>query len=362
VYAPPGYLVFARAGTLVARPFDLRRMLSSGEAFPLVDGVRQQRAQAAFSLSATGVLAYQSAGSNEIQLVWLGRDGKELGRFASPLNFHSFWLAPDEKHAIIERLGRHLGEFNQYGNLWHLDAERGAVSRLTYDSTASEGHPIWSPDGSRIAFFSSAQLGFNTRLMVMPASGIKDVESLVQAPAHLQPSDWSSDGRIILFEERNRTAMDYDISMVRLDGDRQPQAVLHTRFVERQAQLSPDGRFMAYNSNETGREEIYVASFPNLSEKWTISNNGGSHPRWRRDGRELFFTDAAGTLISVNVQLERVFNAGVPRTLFDLRAAPSDGWNYAVAADGRRFLAMRAVNEAITPITVVVNWTEMLNR
>jgi dipeptidyl aminopeptidase/acylaminoacyl peptidase len=166
---------------------------------------------------------------------------------------------------------------------------------------------------------------------------------------------------IVTFDEQNRDT-GWDLNVVSLDDDRTPRPVVHSRFQERMGSLSPDGRYLAYVSDDTSRREIYVVPFPDLSEKWTISTAGGTAPRWRRNGQELFFIDPGGRLMSVSVTRGRTIAFGLPTPLFDLQAVSNDGWTYAVSADGQRILAARPTDAPPTPITVVVNWTDLLNQ
>ena len=169
------------------------------------------------------------------------------------------------------------------------------------------------------------------------------------------------DGRTLVFEEQNRDT-GWDISVVAVDGERTPRPVIRSRFQEHMGSLSPDGRYLAYTSDETGRTEVYVVTFPDVSDKWTISTSGGTAPRWQQDGSELFFLDASGMLVSVPVMRGKGFDAGVAKPLFELQAVSTDGWTYAVSADGQRILAARSTGAATTAITMVVNWTALLNR
>jgi eukaryotic-like serine/threonine-protein kinase len=355
VYTPPGYLFFTRQGTLMAQAFDAARAELSGEALPIAEQVTVNETTdgAEFSVSQNGVLAYRFRALNDRQLVWLDRDGKPISNFGQRGAFHTLWLASDEKRAVVSQLAA-----GQRGDLWLIDGERGTASAFTFDATS--GHPVWSPDTSRIVF-SSGTFGQRNALAVKAATGLQQAELLVQTPTFKQPTDWSLDGRIIVFEEQS-SATGWDISVVPLDGDRKPRPVIRTPFNEHLGQLSPDAQLLAYTSTETGREEVYVVNFPDVSRKWQVSTNGGTKPRWRRDEKELFFVDPTGMLMSVPIALDRGLEVGVPRPLFELNAADSDGWNYGVSADGQRILAIRGTEASPTPLTVVVNWTALLKK
>src|SRR5262245_34463275 len=275
LYTAPGYLLFTRQRSLIAQPFDASALEVTGDPLPIAQqvNVNEFTGQAAFSVSQNGVLAYRFRALSDRQLVWLARDGKAIGNFAPRGAFHTLWLASDDKRAVVD---------DALGNdLWLIDGERGTASRFTFD--ADSGHPAWSPDGSRIVF-SRGSFGQANALVVKVATGLQPAEALVQTPTFKEPTDWSSDGRIVIFEEQNRET-GWDVGVVPLDGDRKSRPVIRTPFNERLGQVSPDVRFLAYNSNETGRDEVYVVSFPDLSGKWQISTNGGTKPRWRRDGK-----------------------------------------------------------------------------
>jgi dipeptidyl aminopeptidase/acylaminoacyl peptidase len=341
----------------MAQPFDVSRGELTGEPFPIAEQVNTNPGgSAAFSVSQNGVLAVRAAALDERQLVWLSRAGNAIGSFPSSGFFHTLWLASDEKRAVVSQ---DQPEGVDVADLWLLDSERGTASRFTSDP-AGEGHPVWSPDGSRIVFFSGGY-GPGNALVVKAATGLQEAQPLVQGPNLKVPTDWSLDGRFVVFEERSGET-NWDVSVVSLDGERKPRPVIRTRFAERLGQLSPDAHFLAYTSNETAREEVYVVTFPDVSSKWQVSTSGGTKPRWRCDGKELFFVDPTGMLMSVAIAPGPRVEAGVPKPLFDLDAASSDGWNYAVSADGQRILALRGIDAAPTPITVVLNWTALLKK
>ena len=197
--------------------------------------------------------------------------------------------------------------------------------------------------------------------MTKVASGVGEAEVVLQTATYKQVTDWSADGRTLVFEEQSRET-GWNVGVVAVQGDRTPRLVVQSRFQERMGTLSPDGRYLAFTSDETGRAEVYVVTFPDVSDKWTISTGGGTAPRWGRDGNELFFVNPAGALMSAPLSRGPRFEAGVPQRLFDLQAVPSDGFTYAPASDSQRFLVARLTESAPTPITVVVNWPALLNK
>ena len=197
--------------------------------------------------------------------------------------------------------------------------------------------------------------------MTKVASGVAEAEVVLQTATYKQVTDWSADGRTLVFEEQSRET-GWNVGVVAVQGDRTPRLVVQSRFHERMGTLSPDGRYLAFMSDETGRAEVYVVTFPDVSDKWTISTGGGTAPRWGRDGNELFFVNPTGALMSAPVSRGPRFEAGVPQRLFDLQAVPSDGFTYAPASDSQRFLVARLTESTPTPITVVVNWPALLNK
>lgn len=283
----------------------------------------------------------------ETQLVSLTRDGKAVDNFLPRPGIHTLSLSPDHEQAIVE----------ERGEAWLLDGSRGTASRFT-DSSGT--HPLWSPDGRRIAFTSGSTSQANSRVMVKLATGVTEAELVLEGPTYKQLTDWSMDGRTLVFEEQSRET-GWNIGVVSVDGDRTPRVVIQSRFQERMGSLSPDGRYLAYTSDETGRTEVYVVTYPDVTDKWTISTSGGTAPRWRKDGSELFFLDPSGMLMSVPVSRGARLSVGVPKALFDLQALPSDGFTYAPASDSQRFLVARLTESAPTPITVIVNWLALLN-
>ena len=218
-------------------------------------------------------------------------------------------------------------------------------------------------DGSRIVFASSREGVWNLYQKI--ASGVGNEETILKSSEAKVPDDWSSDGQFIVYQTYNpKTKL--DLWVLPMSGDRQPFPFLQTEFNEQQAQFSPDGKWITYTSDESGAPEVYVQTFPASDSKWRVSTDGGGQPRWRRDGRELFYIAADRKLMAVDVKPGATFEAGVPKTLFDTRVLTvTDNFrnHYAVTADGQRFLINSNVEETnAAPISVVVNWTAGLKR
>jgi len=352
-YAPPGYLLFLREGTLMAQAFDAASLALTGAPFRVAEHVgRGQSNNAYFSVSDTGVLVYQSGGTAKTQLVWCDRNGKQLGSPGPPGDYFYPALSPDEKRVAIGRDDAQTSTTD----IWLLDLQRGIPSRFTFDP-ARNISPVWSPDGSRIVFASNRDGPMN--LYQKLSSGAGSEEALLKSSDGKWPSDWSLDGRFILYEQLSLSTQ-WDLWVFPLFGERQPFPFLQTKFSEQSGVFAPDARWIAYQSDESGSYQVYVQSFPPSGDKWQISSEGGSRPRFRRDGKELFYLAANGKLMAVEVKTNASsFEFGVPKPLFE---AHTTGY-YAVTGDGQRFLLNPPIAESTgAPITVVLNWAAEVKR
>ena len=348
-----GHLLFARAGALLAQPFEASSLKLSGEPFVVTDkiGVAPDSSRGLFSVSGNGILVYDPTSARENQqLTWVDRAGKLIGSVGAPGIFQSPKLSPDGNRIAVARRDLQTGT----NDIYAIDLARGASSRLTSDP-ANDYFPVWSPDGNRIVWGSNREGKY--QLYQKLASGIGPEELLLTSDVLIGPHSWSPDGRFILYT-RTDPKTRADVWVLPLDGDRQPFVFLQTPFIEGRARFSPDGRWIAYVSNEQGRNEVYVQTFPASSAKWPVTNDG-SEPQWRGDGKELFYA-GGGKMWAVEVKPGSTFEAGVPKALFDLaslRAVVSNDTSYAVTADGQRFLFVCQEEAAILQYTVVVNWT-----
>jgi serine/threonine protein kinase/Tol biopolymer transport system component len=346
-YSPPGYLLFVQEFSLMAQRFDIKNFQLSGEAFPIAESVGYIVASIAnFSVSDNGVLAYLGGPGGETrELAWFDRAGKLLEQIGPPIpGLRDVALSPDEKRAAVVR----------EGDIWVVDLVRGVPSRLTFNPVA-EDRPLWSPDGTKIAFESDRE---GARVIYQKASsGAGNEEMVLKSSAVKEPTDWSRDGRFILYENVD-PKNGPDLWVLPLFGDKKPQPFLQTPFSETIARFSPDGKWIAYQSNESGRGEVFVQSFPPSGGKWQVSTSGGFSPRWRGDGKELFYAASDRSIMSVEVKAGSTFEVGSTKALF---AAPLEAANvenrYEVSADGQRFLFNTLSGDAASmPITVVVNW------
>jgi serine/threonine protein kinase len=357
IYASAGYLLFLRERTLMAQPFDTYKLQLTGEPVSVAEQivVPGNSRLGIFSVSDNGVLLYRSGGNTSLHLSWFDRGGKQLGRVQSPVPVTQPWLSPDEKRVAVRYWDPQTG----YSDIWLLEMARGSSTRLTYDP-ASDANPVWSPDGSRIVFSSDRDGNFS--LYQRAASGAGNDEVLLRAGPDdpKVATDWSLDGRFILYVNGNpRTRA--DLWVLPLFGDGKPFPFLQENFVEVQAQFSPDGRWVAYRSDKSGKWEVYVQSFPNRGGEWKISTDGGNEPHWRRDGKELFYLSLERKLMAVDVKVTaNNFEVGVPKPLFDTHIAvvPDSAFNtFVVSRDGQRFL-MNVPDEESAPesLSVVLNW------
>lgn len=363
VYASPGHLVRVAQGVLVAQQFDVTRAAVEGEPFPVAQNVGADDGtfRSAFSASTTGTLAHRAGAGGRRQLMWVNRSGRVLSALGTPdeNSLAHPALAPDGQRVAVSRLVQ--GNFD----LWLMDVGRGVASRFTFDP-ALETAPVWSADGRRVVFGTTRRGVLD--LFEKSAVGITDEQPLLVNDQAKWPLDWSQDGRHILYSVTHRTTTARDLWALPLTGDRKPFPVLQTTFDESGAEFSPDGQFVAYTSNESGRYEVYIRSFPDSAGKWQVSSAGGAQPRWRRDGQEVFFVAPDGRLMGVAVRIRpgRMVETDTPAALFPTRIASgasigpitsTTSPQYAVAADGR-FLVNVALDDAVTsPITIVLNWT-----
>ena len=354
-YVPPGYLLFHRNGTLMAQPFDAARLATTGDAIPIAERVQfnAQNRAASFAASATGVLAYRSAVSASPRaLAWVSRNGTEQLVSVPPRGYQTARISPDGRRMAVEIA-------DQQGNqIWVYDIGRETLTRLTFQGSDNE-LAIWSPDGKRLTYYSNQAGPLN--LFWQMADGSGGPERLTTSPSAHAAMSWSSDGRLLAFTDNpvgNRDIWVLDTQ------DGKPKPFLKTTFNEGGAQFSPDGRWMAYVSDESGRGEIYVQPYPGPGGKWQVSTDGGLEPRWNRNGRELFYRDG-DKMIAVPVSTENGFSAGRPQMLFERRYVstplPQTAGVGDVSADGQRFLMIKEAEQESTPISVVVNWLAQLD-
>ncbi|MCU1235578.1 MAG: serine/threonine protein kinase [Candidatus Solibacter sp.] len=364
VYAPSsdlatGYLLFVREGTLMAQLFDSRKLELAGEAMPIAEGFADQ-GPAPFSASTTGVLAYGSSRGAGLtsQLTWYDRTGKILDTVGELDSYYSLALSPDGLRIAVER---DASGAIRNTNIWILESSLGAATRFTFGKSI-DWMPVWSPDGSQIVW--SSRSGGRDDLYQKASSGAGKEDLLVKSSLGTYPNDWSRDGRFLLYTSLGKGS---DLWVLPMTGDdRKPRLYVQTGFAEMQARFSPDTRWVAYTSDESGRNEVYVRPFPDASGgKWQVSKGGGDQPQWRRDGRELFYISADSKMMAVEVSANPSFRSGAPKALFVVPALGGGtiGTRYRVSADGKKFLInCLAASSASAPITVVLNWQAGLKK
>ena len=354
-----GWLLWLRTGGgLVAQRLNLERAVLSGEPASLANDVATPTRGAA-SVTASGLVAYRGGGVARRQLTWVDRSGAARGTVGDPDVYSSPRVSPDGRRVVVSRAVA--------GNddIWLLDGIR--MSRFTFDATA-ERYPTWSPDGSRIAF-SSSRLAFD--LFQKPASGASAAEVLVSDGASNTATSWSADGRYLMYISNAGGTTNADIWVVPMEGDRTPWAFLQTRFRELYGVFSPDGRWVAYQSDESGRAEIYVRPFvppagaaaatSGTGAQWQVSTQGGIMPTWRADGKEVYYLNPAGAMMAVPITATgATIEPGAPVVLFPTRIYGGgvdalQNRQYDVTRDGR-FLINTIVDETPPPITLLMNW------
>jgi Tol biopolymer transport system component len=352
-----GHLLYTRDRVLLAHPFDPERLELTGDPVPIAQGLQYEHPffRALFSVSDAGTLAYRGgAVERKSSLAWIDRHGQQISSIGEPANFESVELSPDETKAAVAIVDPDIGT----GDIWVYDLSREVATRFSF-GRLDENFPVWSPDGSRIVFHAFTELWPN--LYVKPTSGAGSEELLVDSATMKVPTDWSPDGQFIIydnFDPQGETSR--DIFIVPLAGEAEPRPFLQTEFNEYEARFSPDGRWILYTSEESGRAEIYVAPFPGPGGKWQVSKGGGLGAVWTRGGQEILYRAAGGKVLAVAVKAgASTFEVGAPVNLFEesriVAASP--------VRDGERILvALSAKSTQSFPIALLINWTEMLNK
>jgi dipeptidyl aminopeptidase/acylaminoacyl peptidase len=352
VYADPGYLLFVCEGTLVAQPFDLATRRPRGEPLALADGVShfQRTGFSDFSVSRTGVIAYQNVAPPS-RVVWYTRDGSEAGVVSPPDSYVTdFRISPDGQKIVAASGEPRTGT----NDLWLFDLTRGIETRVTSDAGV-EWTPIWSPDGRQLVFVAdegAAPPFLHVKRVGDPGLG----EPVVPSTGWPQRAwDWSAThtGTFVIYEDGTPDTGE-DLMVVPLSGERRPRVFVRPPFDETDARFSPDGRWVAYVSNESGRNEVLVRAFEGAGDAQQVSTSGGTAPRWSRRSKELFYFSTDGRLVSAPFADDHI---GAPRPLFSVQAQHG---RYEVSDDGQRFLVNHGSGP--TSVTVVVDWPAVLKR
>jgi Tol biopolymer transport system component len=359
VYAPPGYLLFSRDGTLMAQHFDLDRLELTGEAVPITGGIDQETpsANGFFSVSLDGsTLVYSEAARPVDQLTWFDRTGVKvepfgpLGRYVQPR------ISPDGKRIAFASNDPESGN----RDLWLMDIGTNVRTRFT-SHPANDWHPVWSPDGTQLAFASDRMPRSSLYRKAVDGSGEEELLLFPQGKGGAFVTDWSTDGRLLAYQLDNPDKRGSDIWFLPISGDNKPQPFLGTEFSQANARFSPDGKWIAYESTESGSVEVYVRAV-GKPVKARISTNVGGFPVWRRDGRELFYEARGVSIMAADVQLGESIQVSTPKVLF--HACSAEGSNlifpdYDVTRDGQRFLfSCFAQGSNRRSLTVSVGWMQ----
>jgi serine/threonine protein kinase len=365
VYAAPGYLLFGRGDVLLAQPFDAKRMQVTGATVQVAQDVSMMPATnyVNFAVSQTGALIY-SSGTVELGrgLYWYDRQGKQLGKVGSPE--YASWpqLSPDGKRLALRLWTQPAGNFE----IWAYDLSRGVHVRESFSGLTAFA-PVWSPDGMQIGYSHSAPQISGDHLYLLNAGGTGKEEPLEQPfldSIANYPSSWSPDGSLLLFDRQDKTGK-ISVWVLPLKGSRKPYPFVETQFNAQMGKFSPDGRWIAYVSNDSGKDEVYVVPFPGPGGREQVSTGGGTQPRWRRDGRELFYLSPETKMMGAEVTAGvKDFHVGAVRALFTLSGLGGvPGYLYDVTEDGQKFIAVQDMEHTSTvPLTLVVNWPAELKK
>jgi serine/threonine protein kinase/Tol biopolymer transport system component len=340
-YSPTGHLFFLRDRALMAQPFDLKRFELTGTPALLIDGLAASNLP--FSVSNTGTLVYRVTQSSTFQFAWFDRTGKEIAKVGPPSDYNDIELSRDDRYVAYES--------GRPGDIWALDLQNGVPQQVT-SHPEREADPVWSPDGRTIAFRSDAH---NGQLFTRAFGVVGEDVGLHKTGTRDSPASWSKDGKYLAFETQN------GVWALPLTGERKPFRVTQptTTGSQGNSEISPDGRWLVYQSGELTGQNIFVQSFPNPGAKQRVSPDGGTMPRWSHDGREIFYVSPSRTLMSVAVTATASsIDAKSPVPLFALPVGLSGEHAYAVSSTGRFLISMPAGVTSDPPVTVILNWRQ----
>jgi serine/threonine protein kinase len=353
-----GYLLFVRQENLMAQRFDLSSLSLTGDAVPIAQQVQfaNIRSKGIYSASANGILVYQSSGGEQAsRFVWVDRNGKGSEPFGDRPIENSAVLSPDGQKIAFDSYDTQSRNLD----VWLYDVGKGVSTRLTFDPMGDR-NPVWSPDGGSIIFSSNRKGHFD--IYEKKADGTGAEQPLFVSNIEKAATDWSRDGRYLCLSVNGKPGTKWDLWILPMTGDKKPYPFLETEFSEWLGSFSPDSRWIAYQSDESGRYEIYVRPFQGSEGKWQVSTAGGFYPLWRHDGRELYYVSADRKLMAVDIsQSGSTFQAGTPHVLFDTDVK-GQGDVQAVTPNGQRFLLSVTPGASSVPITVVMNWDSELGK
>jgi len=345
----PDHLLWVSDGNLLAQAFDQRKARLIAEPIKLAEGVGWGPASrlGAVSVSDNGNLLYASSGMARNQLTWNDREGRPLGTLGQPGEYKALRISPDGKRVVLVK----------NGTIWQIEFGRGVEAQV---SSVGGLAAIWSFDSKRIVYTNSAP----PNLFVQQVDSASPPERLTTSRDTQLPVDWSLDGKYLLFSANSNEPTSknrFDLWILPMSGDRKPFPFLETPFRERRSQFSPDGKWIAYESDESGHDEVYVESFPNRGAKWQVSSNGGDYIRWRRDGKEIFYVAPDKKLMSVSVHAQAAsLSFGAPSALFSIDVLPTEEgipvYTYDAMPDGEKFLKLTPAGQQDPSMTIMTNW------
>jgi hypothetical protein len=345
-----GSLLFVRDGNLLVQPFDPERLAISGTPLPIAQRVAMSIFYwrwGLFSASEAGPVAYSAALRESSRLLWFNRVGQEVASVGEAGTYLGPRLSPDGRHLAVSLLDPSSGK----PDVWIYDLGRSVRTRFTTGPSANN-EPVWSPDASRIVFTTDRK--HQGDLYSKPVSGHGAEEPFLDGEGQRIAQDWSPDGRFLAVDIREpRGERRVALSIVPAAGDKRPRVFFQRGIDFGEARFSPDGRSIAYSSDESGRSEIYLAEYPGPGTRAQVSPAGGVAPRWRRDGRELFYVDESGAVMSVEIAAGSGLEIRTTKKLFQ---PPRRVLDYDVSADGQRFLLLASDADSSPPITLIQNW------
>ena len=360
-YSPTGHLIYARSGSLLAVPFDLDELRVKGTPVPVLEGVTTSATagQAEFSVSPDGSLLYAPGDSwgDDHRVVWVDREGRSKPLIEAPRAYLALRFSPSGRSLAISIDGANA-------SVWMYDLARRTLTRQGFGS--SDGFPIWTPDGNRVTFMSSRAGPWN--LFWQPADGSGQAERLTNSEYAQYPGSWSPNGKTLVFQE-DSAETGSDIWTLSIEGERAGRPLLQEKFNERQPLFSPNGRWILYVSDESGRDEVYLQPFPGPGAKRQVSAEGGTNPLWNPNGGEIFYQNG-DRMMAVEVKSEATLALDTPRMLFQRdmsigRLARLFSFSpYDVAPDGQRFVMIDDSESDPPPkqLILVQNWSEELKR
>ncbi len=365
-----GYLLFVQQGTLMARPFDEKRLELKGEPFPIAEHVLYNQLvwRGVFSASTNGVVAYMGGATGSPgQLFWFDRSGKQLQAASGPGDFSWHEVSPDGQRVAVQTLDSAAANYQ----IGVYDLSRGTNMRLTFGPWRNQS-PIWSPDSQTVAYGAN-QKGRNNMLFQRKSDGTGGEQLLTESANNKFPTSWSADGRFIAYNSTPEGKSNSELWILPLFGDRKSFPFLETNSNVAEGRFCPRGGWIAYSSDESGRSEVYITSFPGHQGKWQVSQSGGSMPRWRRDGKELFYLTPNGQLMAADINWSgTTLEIAVVHSLFRLRLAPgppiydlgptAGQIGYDISPDGQRILVNSPAESDAAPITVILNWPAELKK